>query len=96
VSAKLSGAAAVATSGALPENVNYAVKSSFLLSFRLRHGRGPEDVPLKCIFLTTCLPLFRTPHERRCPAIPSARNSSASSRHRSASRSRTERNRKPP
>ena len=33
VSAKLSVAAAVATSGALPENVNYAVKSSFLLSF---------------------------------------------------------------
>jgi S1-C subfamily serine protease len=33
VSAKLSAAAAVATSGALPENVNYAVKSSFLLSF---------------------------------------------------------------
>jgi hypothetical protein len=26
-------AAAVATGGALPENVNYAVKSSFLLSF---------------------------------------------------------------
>ena len=33
VSAKLSAAAAVATSGALPENVNYAVKRSFLLSF---------------------------------------------------------------
>jgi S1-C subfamily serine protease len=33
VSAKLSVAAAVATSGALPENVNYAVKSSFLLGF---------------------------------------------------------------
>ena len=33
VAAKLSAAAAVATSGALPENVNYAVKSSFLLSF---------------------------------------------------------------
>jgi S1-C subfamily serine protease len=33
VSAKLSVVAAVATSGALPENVNYAVKSSFLLSF---------------------------------------------------------------
>jgi TPR repeat protein len=33
VSAKLNAAAAVATSGALPENVNYAVKSSFLLSF---------------------------------------------------------------
>ena len=33
VSAKLDLAAAVATSGALPENVNYAVKSSFLLSF---------------------------------------------------------------
>ena len=33
VSAKLNVAAAVATSGALPENVNYAVKSSFLLSF---------------------------------------------------------------
>lgn len=33
VSAKLDVAAAVATSGALPENVNYAVKSSFLLSF---------------------------------------------------------------
>ena len=33
VSAKLNVVAAVATSGALPENVNYAVKSSFLLSF---------------------------------------------------------------
>jgi S1-C subfamily serine protease len=33
VAAKLDMAAAVATSGALPENVNYAVKSSFLLSF---------------------------------------------------------------
>ena len=33
VAAKLNVAAAVATSGALPENVNYAIKSSFLLSF---------------------------------------------------------------
>ena len=33
VSAKLNTAAAFATSGSLPENVNYAVKSSFLLSF---------------------------------------------------------------
>jgi S1-C subfamily serine protease len=33
VSAKLSARAAWAASGALPENVNYAVKSSFLLSF---------------------------------------------------------------
>ncbi len=33
VSAKLSARAALAASGALPENVNYAVKSSFLLSF---------------------------------------------------------------
>ena len=33
VSAKLSPRAALAASGALPENVNYAVKSSFLLSF---------------------------------------------------------------
>ena len=33
VSAKLNAAAALAVSGALPENVNYAVKSSFLLSF---------------------------------------------------------------
>jgi S1-C subfamily serine protease len=33
VAAKLNVAAAVATSGALPENVNYAVKSSLLLSF---------------------------------------------------------------
>ena len=31
--AKLSARAALAASGALPENVNYAVKSSFLLSF---------------------------------------------------------------
>ena len=48
VSAKLSARAALATSGALPENVNYAVKSSFLLGFlesvktsaslRARHG----------------------------------------------------------
>ncbi len=33
VSAKLNAAAALATSGSLPENVNYAVKSSLLLSF---------------------------------------------------------------
>ena len=33
VSAKLNAAAALQTSGALPENVNYAIKSSFLLSF---------------------------------------------------------------
>jgi hypothetical protein len=33
VSAKLNAAAALSVSGALPENVNYAVKSSFLLSF---------------------------------------------------------------
>ena len=33
VSAKLDAAVALNTSGALPENVNYAVKSSFLLSF---------------------------------------------------------------
>jgi S1-C subfamily serine protease len=33
VSAKLSAKAALASTGTLPENVNYAVKSSFLLSF---------------------------------------------------------------
>jgi hypothetical protein len=33
VSAKLDAAVALNTSGALPENVNYAVKSSFLLGF---------------------------------------------------------------
>ena len=33
VSAKLSARAALAASEALPENVNYAVKSSFLISF---------------------------------------------------------------
>src|SRR5665811_2224221 len=33
VCAKLSAQAAFAASGALPENVNYAVKSSFLLGF---------------------------------------------------------------
>jgi S1-C subfamily serine protease len=33
VSAKLNAATALVSSGALPENVNYAVKSSFLLSF---------------------------------------------------------------
>ena len=33
VSAKLSARAALSASGALPENVNYAVKSSYLLSF---------------------------------------------------------------
>ncbi len=33
VSAKLDAAAALAVSGALPENVNYAIKSSLLLSF---------------------------------------------------------------
>jgi hypothetical protein len=33
LSAKLDASVALAASGALPENVNYAVKSSFLLSF---------------------------------------------------------------
>jgi S1-C subfamily serine protease len=33
VAAKRSARATLAASGALPENVNYAVKSSFLLSF---------------------------------------------------------------
>ena len=33
VSAKLNARAALASSGSLPENVNYAVKSSYLLSF---------------------------------------------------------------
>ncbi|MGH7951560.1 MAG: hypothetical protein ACREFE_06535 [Limisphaerales bacterium] len=33
VSAKLDAATALAASGALPEDVNYAIKSSFLLSF---------------------------------------------------------------
>jgi hypothetical protein len=33
VAAKLSAKAALSTSGELPEDVNYAVKSSFLLSF---------------------------------------------------------------
>ena len=33
VSGKLSARAALAASGSLPENVNYAVKSSLLLSF---------------------------------------------------------------
>src|SRR4029077_1946100 len=33
VAAKLNATAALAASGALPENVNYAVKSSFLLGF---------------------------------------------------------------
>ena len=33
VAAKLNVAAVLATSGALPENVNYAIKSSLLLSF---------------------------------------------------------------
>ena len=33
VSAKLSAQAALSATGALPENVNYAVKSSYLLSF---------------------------------------------------------------
>ena len=33
VSAKLDASAALATSGSLPENVNYAIKSSFLLGF---------------------------------------------------------------
>jgi hypothetical protein len=33
VSAKLNASAALAASEALPENVNYAVKSGFLLSF---------------------------------------------------------------
>jgi hypothetical protein len=33
VSAKLSASAALKATGALPENVNYAVKGSYLLSF---------------------------------------------------------------
>jgi S1-C subfamily serine protease len=51
VSAKLDAAAALAVSGALPENVNYAVKSGFLLSFlesvpevsaKLKEANGKE------------------------------------------------------
>ena len=34
LSAKLNASAALAASGSLPENVNYAVKSSYLPSFR--------------------------------------------------------------
>ena len=41
VSAKLDAATALAASGALPENVNYAIKSSFLLSF-LESAPGVE------------------------------------------------------
>lgn len=44
VTAKLSQAAAVATTGTLAENVNYAVKSSFLLGFR-GHARGDGQTP---------------------------------------------------
>ncbi len=49
VSAKLNARAALSTSGALPENVNYAVKSSYLLSFLesvpevAARLRGPES-----------------------------------------------------
>ena len=39
VAAKLSASAALKASGALPENVNYAIKSSYLLSFL---ESGPE------------------------------------------------------
>ena len=51
VSAKLNAAAALASSGSLPENVNYAVKSSYLLSFlevfadgqlKLKEANGKE------------------------------------------------------
>jgi serine protease Do len=51
VSAKLDAAAALSASGALPENVNYAVKSSYLLSFlesvpevsaKLKEANGKE------------------------------------------------------
>lgn len=52
VSAKLSAKAAFATSGALPENVNYAVKSSYLLGLlesvpdiagRLKEPNGKDE-----------------------------------------------------
>jgi hypothetical protein len=51
VSAKLDAAAELSASGALPENVNYAVKSSYLLSFlesvpevsaKLKEANGKE------------------------------------------------------
>jgi S1-C subfamily serine protease len=51
VSAKLDAAAALSASGALPENVNYAVKSGYLLSFlesvpevsaKLKEANGKE------------------------------------------------------
>ena len=51
VSAKLNAAAALASSGSLPENVNYAVKSGYLLSFlesvpdvsaKLKEANGKE------------------------------------------------------
>jgi S1-C subfamily serine protease len=57
VSAKLNVAVALATGGALPENVNYAIKSSYLLSFLesvpevsakvLAHGHREEGPPPK-------------------------------------------------
>ena len=53
VSAKLNASAALAASGALPENVNYAVKSSFLLSFL-------ESVPAVSAKLNASLALAAT------------------------------------
>ena len=47
VSAKLNAAAALASSGSLPENVNYAVKSSYLLSF-LEVDWAQLSGPLMC------------------------------------------------
>ena len=55
VSAKLSTPAALASSGSLPENVNYAVKSSFLLgllesvprSVREAQGAGDEGAEVR-------------------------------------------------
>lgn len=53
VSAKLNSATALAATGALPENVNYAIKSSFLLSFlesaaevsaKLKEPNGKEQM----------------------------------------------------
>ena len=63
VSAKLDASVALAASGALPENVNYAVKSSLLLSFL-------ESVPA----VSTKLKAPNTAEEKFEDVVKSAQN----------------------
>ena len=77
VNAKLGLAAALRTSGALPENVNYAIKSNYLVKL-LKSQRGiafrlavqsPTISALHCGSCRDCRPRNRTGHRATAPLI---------------------------